>query len=445
MEINGVSIHCYKMEQIKNADNPLNVRTLWEKIKNWFGFGKEEIVIPLIKETFFDRKINNFEKIKGFCKLRNLTGDAYKENFFIEKKDNEIIFSIFLNGAFNDEKISFIYNINENESNDVKLITDVILALEKNGFGDLLFDAINKIIEIKKKKIESDKIKKEVISELIIDNISRFRSENAFNRDYILKNKLYKKAKFDCELFPYRLKKLIEIEKESIKDLSECNAFLEKTELELFKDLSRMTLSVNSIPIADLKNKPQDLDEIKFKELEFEKLKNELKYLDEDDREIIFSLLYQKGILEFKSFLMEQDPFSGLINVPYSGITIIKVTKEDGENKIRIEIEIKKSLQDKSTNNIENIQNLINAELVYVNEQHSNLVNLVSEELVSKPFSLDEYLNVAALDSTLSELLLVGNKITLEDHTKLIFEYNFENKTLILDNKSKYEYAILKY
>lgn len=444
MEINGVSIHCYKMEQIKNADNPLNVRTLWEKIKNWFGFGKEEIVIPLIKETFFDRKINNFEKIKGFCKLRNLTGDAYKENFFIEKKDNEIIFSIFLNGAFNDEKISFIYNINENESNDVKLITDVILALEKIGFGDLLFDAINKIIEIKKKKIESDKIKKEVISELIIDNISRFRSESAFDRDYILKNKLYKKAKFDYELFPYRLKKLIETERESIKKSIIYKTLLENIESELFKDLSRMTLSINSIPIADLKNKPQGSDEIEFKKLELKKLKNEFRNLDENDKEIIYSLLYQKGILEFKSFLIEQDPFSGLINVPYSGKTRINVIKDDSKNKIRIEIENKKSLQE-STDNVDNIQNLINKELEYINEQHYNLVNLVSEELVGKPFLLDEYFKIAALDSKLSALLFVGNKITLEDNIKLIFEYDFKNKTLILDNNSKYEYAILKY
>ncbi|GLX62976.1 hypothetical protein KMU_10170 [Proteus vulgaris] len=445
MEIKGVSIHHDRMEQIKNADNALNARTLWEKIKNWFGFGEEKKVIQLIKKTFFDYETNDFEKIKGFLKLRNLTADAYKENFFIEKKDDEIIFSISLNGNFNDEKRSFQYNINENRSDKVKLITDLILALERIEFNDLFIDAIDKFLEINVIDNENDKAKKEVINGLIVDNISRFRSESAFNRDYILKHKLYKEAKFDCELFPYKLKELIEIEKESIKESSICNTLLEKIELELFKDLSRMTLSIDSIPIADLKNKPKYLNEIEFKKLEFEKLKNEFKNWDENDKEILYSLLYQKGILEFKSFLMEQDPFSGLINVPYSGRTTINVIKEDSKNKIRIEIENKKSLQDKSTNNIENIKNLINTELAYVNEQHYNLVNLVSEELVGKPFSLNEYLNVAALDSTLSELLLVGNKITLEDHTKLIFEYDFENKTLILDNKSKYEYAILKY
>lgn len=441
MKINGVSIHHDRMEQIKNTEEPLNVRTLWEKIKNWFGFGKEEIVIPLIKETFFDHRINDFEKIKGFCKLRDLTGDAYKENFFIEKKHNEIIFSILLDGNFNDEKISFICNINEDGSDEIKLIKDIILSLEEIGFDDLLFYAIDKAIEIKKKKIESDDIKKDIIIEMIINNISRFISEGKFNRDYILKHKLYKNAKFDCELFPDKLKELIEIEKESIKGASKYKTLLEKIETELSKDLSRMTLSIDSIPIGDLKNKPQGLDEIEFKELELKKLKNKFTNLDENDKEIIYSLLYQKGILEFKSFLMEQDPFAGLINVPYSGKTTINVIKDDSKNKIRIEVENKKSLQDKNTNDIDN---LVNTELAYVNEKHYNLVNLVSEELVGKPFSLDKYFNVTALDSNLSELLLVGNKITLEDHTKLIFEYDFKNKTLILDSKSEYKYAILK-
>ncbi|WP_311753403.1 hypothetical protein [Proteus columbae] len=444
MEIKGVSIHHDRMELIEHTEEPLNVRTLWEKIKNWFGFGKEEIIFPLIKETFFDHKINDFEKIKGFCKLRNLTGDAYKENFFIERENNKIIFSILLDGNSNDEKKSFIYNIKEGGSDGIKLIKDIILSLEEIGFDDLLLYAINKAIEIKKEKSESDEIKKEVIRELIIDNISRFRSERNFNRDYVLENKLYKKAKFDCELFPDKLKELIKIEKESIKEASKDKTLLNKIETELFKDLSRMTLSINSIPIADLKNKPKDLDEVKFKELEFEKLKNKFTNLDENDKEIIYSLLYQKGILEFKSFLIEQDPFAGLINVPYSGKTTINVIKDDSKNKIKIEVENKKSLQDKNTDGIKNIDNLINTELEYVNEQHYNLVNLVSEVLIEKPFSLDKYLNVTALDSNLSALLLVGNKITLEDNTKLVFEYDFENKTLILDNKSKYEYAILK-
>ncbi|MCO8050669.1 MULTISPECIES: hypothetical protein [Proteus] len=444
MEINGVSIPRCRIEKIKNADDPLMARTLWEKIKNWFGIGQEVTVILLIKDTFFNLETTALDKIKGFCQLMNFSSDLYKERFFIEKKEDRVTFSILLNETHNDEKIEFSYNINEDGFQGIKLIADIIIALKKNGFNDLLIDAINKFLKIDVKDNENDKIKKEIIIGLIKDNIDRFKGESNFNRDYILKNKLYKESKFDCDLFPYKLKNLIENEKKEI-DKSIHNNLLEKIELELFKDLSRMNLSINTIPIADLENKPQDLDEIKFKELEFEKLKNEFKNLDGNDKEIIYSLLYQKGLLEFKLFLIEQDPFSGLINVPYSGKTTINVIKEDSKNKIRIEIENKKSLQDKSTNDIENINNLINTELAYVNEQHYNLVNLVSEELVEKPFSLDKYSKVTESDDSLPELLSVGDKSTLEDHTKLIFEYDFENKTLILDNKSKYEYAILKY
>ncbi|EEG83171.1 hypothetical protein PROPEN_03935 [Proteus penneri ATCC 35198] len=52
MEINGVSIPRCRIEKIKNADDPLMARTLWEKIKNWFGIGQEVTVILLIKDTF---------------------------------------------------------------------------------------------------------------------------------------------------------------------------------------------------------------------------------------------------------------------------------------------------------------------------------------------------------------------------------------------------------
>lgn len=448
MEIKGIKIHHDRMDQIKNTEEPLNVRTLWEKIKNWFGFGKEGIVFPLIKETFFDKKINDFEKIKGFCKLRNLTGDAYKENFRIEKKDNEINFSILLDGNFDGEKISFIHNINEDGSDEIKPIKDIILSLEKNGLDDLLFYAIDKAIELKKKKIESNEIKKEVIRELIIDNKSRFIGDKDLGRDYISKNQLYKKAKFDPELFTDRLKELIKNEKESIEDNIEKSikkgitptymTLLEKIEDELFRDLSRMKININSTPIADMENKPQDLDEIKFKELEFEKLKKEFTNLDENDKELVYSLMYQKVILDFKSSLVEEDLFAGLVNVLYSGKTTANIIKDDSKNKITIVIENKKALQDKNANGKKNIDYVIDTGLAYVNEQHYNLVNLVSEELVEKPF------NISQLDPNLSEILSVGNNITLGDHTKLIFEYDFKNKTLVLDNKSKYEYAILK-
>ncbi|MEZ2683590.1 hypothetical protein ACBQ20_02060 [Proteus vulgaris] len=448
MNIDGVKIHHDKMDKIKNTEKPLNVRTLWEKIKNWFGFGKEEIVFPLIKETFFDNKINDFEKIKGFCKLRNLTGDAYKENFRIEKKDNEIDFSILLDGNFDGEKISFIHNINEDVSDEIKFIADMILSLKKNGFDDLLFYAIDKAIELKKKGIERNEIKKEVIRELIIDNKSRFIGDKDLDRDYISKNQLYKKAKFDPELFTDRFKELIKNEKESIEENIEKSikegitptymTLLEKIEGELFRDLSRMKININSTPIADMKNKPQDLDEIKFKDLEFEKLKKEFKNLDENDKELVYSLLYQKVILEFKSFLMEEDLFAGLVNVLYSGKTTANIIKDDSKNKITIVIENKKALQDKNAKGVENIDYVIDTKLAYVNEKHYNLVNLVSEELAEKPFSISK------LDPNLSEILSVGTNITLGDHTKLIFEYDTKNKTLALDNKSKYEYVILK-
>lgn len=444
IKIADYSISPVNAKQIQDASNPLDARTIWEKIKNWFGFGQESTVIPLIKNTFFNDETSKLDKILGFCKLENLTtGNEYKKNFLIEKNDDEITCSIKLDKNPDSEEISFSYNINDID-NDLKSITDIIIALKENDFDEFIFDAIAIWDEKNKNNINKiDDIKKEVIINLINNKI-KVVNENKFDRNFILTNRLYKKANFDFKKFPSELKALIEDERK--KANKEGKRLLDKIESELLNDLSRMSLKINSISVADLRNKPQELDEKTFKELEFKKLKNEFTDLDENDKELIYSLLYQKGLLEFKSFLMKQDTLAGLINVPYSAETVIDIIKDNSKNTIKIKIENKKSLQDKSNNNIENIKNLINTELPYVNEQHCNLVNLVSKELIGKPFSLDKYMNIMGIvNSNISELLLVGRNITLEDNTKLIFDYDIKNKTLVLDNKSEYEYAILKY
>lgn len=444
MKIADYSISSVNTKQIKNTPNPLDARTIWEKIKNFFGFGQERTVIPLIKNTFFNDEIPKLNKILGFCKLENLTtGNEYKKNFLIERNDDEITCSIKLDKNYDGEKISFSYDINDID-HDLKSITDIIIALKENGFDEFIFDAIAIWVEKSKNNInKNDDIKKEVIIDLINNRI-KVVNENKFDRDFILANRLYKKANFDCKKFPGEFKVLIEDERK--KENKEGKRLLDKIEGELFNDLSRMSLTINGISIACLRNKPQGLNEKEFKELEFEKLKSKFTDLDENDRELIYSLLYQKGLLEFKSSLMKQDTLAGLINVPYSAETAIDIIKDNSKNTIKIKIENKKSLKDKSTNNKENIVNLMESELPYVNEQHCNLVNLVSKELIGKPFSLEKYMNIiGVVDSHISELLLVGRNITLEDKTKLIFEYDIKNKTLVLDNESKYEYAILKY
>ncbi|ATN00511.1 hypothetical protein CRN77_12575 [Proteus vulgaris] len=444
MKIADYSISSVNAKQIKDTPNPLDARTIWEKIKNWFGFGQESTVIPLIKNTFFNGAISKLDKILGFCELENLTtGNEYKKNFLIEKNGDEITCSIKLDESPDGERISFSYNINDIDQ-DLKSITDIIIALKENNFDEFIFDAIAIWVEKNKNNInKSDDIKKEVIIDLINNKI-KVVNENKFDRDFILANRLYKKANFDCKKFPGEFKVLIEDERK--KANKEGKRLLDKIEAELFTDLSRISLKINGVSIAGLRDKPEGLTEDLFKELEFEKFKNEFTDLDENDKELIYSLLYQKGLLEFKSFLMKQDTLAGLINVPYSAETAIDIIKDNSKNTVKIKIENKKSLKDKSTNNKENIVNLMESELPYVNEQHCNLVNLVSKELIGKPFSLEKYMNImGVVDSHISELLLVGRGITLEDKTKLVFEYDIKNKTLVLDNESEYEYAILKY
>lgn len=419
MKIANVSVSSYRMGKIKYADNPLSVRILWEKIKNWFGFGMEKIVIPLIKQTFFDSETSELDRITGFIKLKNLTGDAYKKNFLVERQNKEIIFSIMFKEHGNDEKISFTFNVDECEYE------------KKYSLGDSLFNAVNTVIEKEKININSNEIEKDIVIELIRDNKNKLTIDNTYDKDYILKNKVYKKAEFKCEEFTDRLGKVIEHEE------TECVLLLEKIENELFRDLSRMALTINGKAIADPKNKPIDQNEYEFKDLEFKKLKNEFVNLDDADRKIIYSLLYQKGLLEFKTFLLTQDLFAGMVNIPYSSKTAINVIKDDKQEKIIIEIENKKLLQD------ENIKSPM--ELKYVNEPLYNLSHLFIDKIVERPLSLEHYFNALEMYPDIFELLNIGSKFTLEDKTKLIFEYALKTKTLILDNKSEYEYAILKY
>lgn len=82
MKIADYSISSVNAKKIKDTPNPLDARTIWEKIKNWFGFGQESTVIPLIKNTFFNGAISKLNKILGFCELENLTtGNEYKKIF----------------------------------------------------------------------------------------------------------------------------------------------------------------------------------------------------------------------------------------------------------------------------------------------------------------------------------------------------------------------------
>lgn len=142
MKIADYSISSVNAKQIKNTPNPLDARTIWEKIKNWFGFGQESTVIPLIKNTFFSNGIYNLGNLLGFCKLEHLTiGDEYKKNFLIEINGDEITYSIKLDENPYGERISFSYNINDIDQ-DLKSITDIIIALKENNFDEFIFDAI---------------------------------------------------------------------------------------------------------------------------------------------------------------------------------------------------------------------------------------------------------------------------------------------------------------
>lgn len=163
MKISGVTINNERIHKIKESNNPLNARTIWEKIKNWFSIGREDVILPLIKDVFFDSNKSVLDKINGFFKLRDFSGNAHQDNFVIEVKNKEIYFSMLLNKGIEDEKISFLFcldkdnNVNQN-SDANKLIKNFIDSLEKYQMGDLIFSAMRKFYEKNKTDNEINKI-----------------------------------------------------------------------------------------------------------------------------------------------------------------------------------------------------------------------------------------------------------------------------------------------
>lgn len=443
MKISGVTINNPKIDRIKNIDNPLNARTVWEKIKNWFGVGKENIVLPLVNDVFFNNEKSILEKIDGFNQLRNFAGNVYKDKFIVEMKENEIHFSILLNEFNNDEKITFPWRENEYDNNDNELKNDIIIPLIKHGLSDLLYNAIHEYNE-REHTNNNDKIKEETMLKLIADNSDKFKNYENLNSECIFKNKVTKKPNINTEDFLFELNNLIEKEREKTEERNGVDekelTLLDIIEKELLSDLSRMSLTFDGEPVADLKNKAAEISENDFKKAEFNNLKSKL--MDVEDKELIFSLLYQKGVLAFKEFIGKQDLFAGMVNVPYNGHTSINITRKD--DKIKIEATNEKSLFVNDSDGRKNMDKLIGLGLDYLNEDNYKLVGLIGDEILEKPMEIKDYTKILNDNPKIANLLSVGDKAALEDKITLFFEYDLKKRELTLDNKSSYEYAILR-
>lgn len=426
MKISGVTINNERIHKIKESNNPLNARTIWEKIKNWFSIGREDVILPLIKDVFFDSNKSVLDKINGFFKLRDFSGNAHEDNFVIEVKNKEIYFSMLLNKGIEDEKISFLFcldkdnNVNQN-SDANKLIKNFIDSLEKYQMGDLIFSAMHKFYEKNKTDNEINKIIKNIIIELVNENIDKFHARNNIEEKNILQNQIKKSVTLDCEDYIKTFKNTILNDKQSLDDIKK----------ELLNDISRMTLILD--------NKKIELNKIALDEID----KFFIDFNDEE-KKLIYSLLYQKGVLMLKDYLIQNDLFAGMVNTPYLGKTSIEVIKN--KDNINIKVKNKKLLQnEEGKNNRKNIDSLMNSGLYYINEQHYNLVNLIIDTLVKKPLSILNYLNVINDFAEVKNSLSIGTMISLENDIELIFIFDLKKKELTLDKKSKYEYKLVTY
>lgn len=225
----------------------------------------------------------------------------------------------------------------------------------------------------------------------------------------------------DCEDYIKTFKNTILNDKQSLDDIKK----------ELLNDISRMTLILD--------NKKIELNKIALDEID----KFFIDFNDEE-KKLIYSLLYQKGVLMLKDYLIQNDLFAGMVNTPYLGKTSIEVIKN--KDNINIKVKNKKLLQnEEGKNNRKNIDSLMNSGLYYINEQHYNLVNLIIDTLVKKPLSILNYLNVINDFAEVKNSLSIGTMISLENDIELIFIFDLKKKELTLDKKSKYEYKLVTY
>lgn len=89
MKISNTSINKNRINEIKNSNSTTKAMTIFERVKDWFGIGKERQVIDLIKNIFYETVGSSIDKVYKFCDLYDLAGEQYENNFKVSYQDNK--------------------------------------------------------------------------------------------------------------------------------------------------------------------------------------------------------------------------------------------------------------------------------------------------------------------------------------------------------------------
>ncbi|MCT6517378.1 hypothetical protein GY03_08870 [Proteus vulgaris] len=428
MKISNANISQEKINKLED-NSPSDVMTIWEKIKDWFGFSQEKKVLTLIHNIYFSQETTVLEKNRDFFHLKKLAGEQYRNNFQYKLNNNNIDYCIDFNGEIikSSSDVTPLVNAIKNElnldlknysseelgefiNNSYKLST---LSNDDNDFGEK-FSAFREILTEFLNDEESS-----------LDNqrfdSNAFDAKESFNDkyDYLKENSKKYLVNIDAE-------QLVK----NIYDSTESHSY-EKLREQVKNDILRYDLKFNGEKISDIVL-----------------LENKLKPLNNQDTMIIFELLNQGIFPIIKNSFEEYEHIASMYS-PFTGKTSVNIEKKD--NSYIITVNNKKEITDCDIKKVSQLSDSI------LNEFDHNSMNLYIKNFVDSPITREKV--DIALAKYQNEIMnkmsdKIGDKfnykqnrfLLLEESINIKFEFNPDlmKKLTILPNESKVEYSLLK-
>jgi hypothetical protein len=414
----------------KLSDNsPSDVMSVWEKIKDWFGFSQQKKVLTLIKNIYFNQDATILEKSKDFFHLKKLAGEQYKNNFKYSVNNDEIFYLI----DFGDESIKskssilpFIETIKNELNLDLKNYSNEDLDAFINNYYKLS-TLNNTKINFEEKFIAFRAILMECM-----DANENPLSKQGFSLDCFDEKKSfndkceYLKENSEKYFGNLNTKKLID----NIYDSANQHKYKNLRE-QVEKDIPRYDLKFNNENISDISV-----------------LEGKLKLLNNKDTMIIFELLNQGVFPMIKDSFEEYDPIASMYS-PFTGETSVNIKNEG--NLYTIIVNNKKRIAESDIEKVSQLSNFI------LNDFDYNSMNLYMKNFVDSPVSketLDASLALYQSEIERRKTDRIGDKFNykgsrfalLEENMNIKFEFNPDlmKKLSISTNESKVEYSLLK-
>jgi hypothetical protein len=414
----------------KLSDNsPSDVMSVWEKIKDWFGFSQQKKVLTLIKNIYFNQDATILEKSKDFFYLKKLAGEQYKNNFKYSVNNDEIFYLI----DFGDESIKskssilpFIETIKNELNLDLKNYSNEDLDAFINNYYKLS-TLNNTKINFEEKFIAFRAILMECM-----DANENPLSKQGFSLDCFDEKKSfndkceYLKENSEKYFGNLNTKKLID----NIYDSANQHKYKNLRE-QVEKDIPRYDLKFNNENISDISV-----------------LEGKLKLLNNKDTMIIFELLNQGVFPMIKDSFEEYDPIASMYS-PFTGETSVNIKNEG--NLYTIIVNNKKRIAESDIEKVSQLSNFI------LNDFDYNSMNLYMKNFVDSPVSketLDASLALYQSEIERRKTDRIGDKFNykgsrfalLEENMNIKFEFNPDlmKKLSISTNESKVEYSLLK-